>query len=437
MLYVPNGVLTLIKSNIYILADMIIWLIIGYMWLFVHRPFEIWTMLATFRFERLYMIITIACWLASSPKLDVRNRLHIYFGLFILVMIVSWLLSPYQAAGDGVVEYYLKYAVFYIILVTTVRNERDLRVIIAGFLGVTTLWMAHSLREYYCGNKIWAQGINRLVPVGHSYDFNDFAGLIVCSLPFAWLLWHQWTGRWKRILMLGYVIFACFCIVLTGSRMGFAGMMLAGVLASLASPKRWRLLALSPVLFAVLWIFIPENQKDRYYTLFDPNYKSVYGASSIGNYRYSSLETALVLLDERPLLGFGPNCFGQATGQRMMPHNLYGQLLAELGLAGTVAFGLILLGVAQNALEARRIVRSQPELGSLFSHRAVLAMSATVLLLAIMAWGFNFLFWHVWLWFGGFQVCALHCLRNQAKSAALWKTLPFERQSLTFADRGI
>ena len=44
----------------------------------------------------------------------------------------------------------------------------------------------------------------------------------------------------------------------------------------------------------------------------------------------------------------------------------------------------------------------------------VLAMSAAFLLLAVMSWGFNFLYWHVWLWFGAFQVAALRVWKEQA-----------------------
>jgi len=34
--------------------------------------------------------------------------------------------------------------------------------------------------------------------------------------------------------------------------------------------------------------------------------------------------------------------------------------------------------------------------------------------LLFMGWGLHFLFWHVWLWFGAFQVVALSCLQQQA-----------------------
>ena len=47
----------------------------------------------------------------------------------------------------------------------------------------------------------------------------------------------------------------------------------------------------------------------------------------------------------------------------------------------------------------------------------VAAMAAAVLLLAIMGWGFNFFFWHVWLWFGGFRPSLYACLKEQAVRA--------------------
>ena len=393
-----------------------IWLLIGYMWMFIHRPFEIWPVLATLRVERVYMICTIVYWLASRPAFPSGNRLHRYFAAFVLVMLASWFLSPYQEAGNATVMNYLKYAVFYVLLVTSIRNEQDLCKIIAGFVAVMALLMAHSLREYFSGRTAFAQGVRRLLPVGASYDFNDFAGLIVCSLPFAWVLWRHFGGRGQRALVCGYFGLAGYCIVQTGSRMGFVGMVLASMFACLASPKRWQLLALYPVLLAAVWMILPQDRKDRYLTLYDTSPDPNGAVASAGRYRYGGLESALPLFEARPLLGFGPKGFGQARGDGMLPHNLYGQLLAELGIAGTVAFGSILLGISKNALEARRIVRDMGAVDNALPWHTVTGASAAILLLVIMSWGFNFLFWHVWLWFGGFQVVALQCLKRQAES---------------------
>lgn len=395
-----------------------IWLLIGYMWLFIHRPFEVWPWLGAYRIERVYMIFAIVCWFASGRALPRANRLHRYFVGFILVMIVSWLLSPYQAAGEKTVENYLKYAVFYILVVTSVRNGQDLRRILVGFVCIMALLMAHSLREYFCGNFWHAQGIMRMMSVGVTFsDYNDFAGLVVASLPFAWALWREWTTRWRRAILLGYFGMSAYCVVLTASRMGICGLVLAGLLWSLASPKRWRLLALYAVLLAAAWMVLPEKHKNRYLTIVDPSYGGTDAAVSAGNWRYSGFEKGLGLFQERPLFGFGPQTTAEATGAGKMPHNLYGQLLGELGIFGAVAFSLIVLGVAQNTLEARRIARGQSAAEDTLPWRMVVAASAAFLLLLFMGWGFNFLFWHVCLWFGAFQVIALHRLRAEAYGA--------------------
>lgn len=408
-----------------------VWLLIGYMWLFLHRPFEIWTWMATIHVERMYMIVTIVCWFLYRPRFPARNRLQRYLGLFTVVMLTSWWLSPYQAVGDETIENWLKYAVFYGLLVTSIRTEQDVGALVAGYVAVVTLVMAHSLREYFCGRSTYAQGIVRLSCVGNTFDANDFAGLIVCCLPFSWVLWRQWTAWWKRVLLLGHFGLAGCCVMLTGSRMGFIGVILASMLACLASPRRWRLLAIYPVVMAVAWMLLPENRQKRYLTLIDSSYGPASATSSAGNYRLSGFNKALPMFEERSVLGFGPMSFRAVKG--IMPHNLYGQLLAELGTAGAIAFGLLLWGVARNTWEARRIVRAveewqgggsvcpswgeSPGMRALYlAWQTVAAAAAAVLLLAIMGWGFNFLFWHVWLWFGGFQIVALQCLKRQSES---------------------
>jgi O-antigen ligase len=408
-----------------------IWILIGYMWIFVHRPFEIWPILATYRIERVYMIFTVICWLLSGPRFPARNRLNLYFAFFILSMAASWSVSEYQEVGLPTVENELKLAVFFVILLSVVRNVGDLRRILVAYLGIMSLWMLHSLREFhFCGGaRVFAQGFDRLVAVGRSYDFNDYAGVIVCSLPLAWIFWRQRSSRWARFLVLAYFGLCGYCIMLTGSRMGFVGTILATVLACLGSPKRWRLLAAYPVLFAAVWMVLPNNQRERYGTLLGEGHETKNAA--VHDYRYGGFEASLPLFDERPLLGFGPSSFSAATATRLLPHNLYGQVLAELGAAGAISFLLILLGVALNVVEARRIVRdfrqrtatdSEAPTWEEWRHArdvelawdTVVAIGATILLLAIMSWGFNFLYFHVWLWFGGFQIVGLRCLREMA-----------------------
>ena len=391
-----------------------IWLLIGYMWLFIHRPFEIWTAWFPFPVERWYMIFTIICWLFSSPRLPARNWLHFAFGSFILVMLVSWLVSPYFDGGQGAVEIHLRFAVFYVLVVTTVRGEQDLRRIIVGYLAIMALWMRHSVREFFCGNTEWAQGFlhcSRWARVTTSTTSPVSSSV---RLPFAWALRRLWTARWQRLLILGYCGLSAYCIVMTGSRMGFVGLLLSGLLLCLTSSRRWLLLTLFPAAFLVFWSVLPGAQRDRYSTLLGEDHDTKY--SKAGDYRLAGLQASLPMFEERPLLGCGPMAF--LTRNRFLPHNLYGQLLAELGIAGALAFASILGGVARNAVAGGRIARGLPQGDSPLPADTVTAVAAAYVLLAVMSWGFNFLYWHVWMWFGGFQLVALQCLKDQADMAA-------------------
>lgn len=427
-----------------------IWMLIGCIWLFLHRPYEVWTWLAVYHIERAYVIAMVVLWLVRGPSLPRGNRLHACFAAFVLALLASWLTSPCESIGTTSVENYLKCTVFYVVLVTSVRSEDDLRRILAGYLASMAIWMAHCLREYINGSRLWAQGIERLVPVGHSYDFNDFAGLIVCSLPFAWVLWQQWPDTRKRLLLLGYFCLAGYSIMLSGSRMGFVGALVTVLIACLTSRRRWRLVAILPVILFAVWTILPPDRQARYFTLYDPDSGAVNGAErSAGNYRLAGFEAAWPMFCERPLLGYGPMGFLARKG--WMPHNLYGQLLAELGLAGAIAFASLFWGVGCNIVAARRIRIQMSEIGDQGSEfppltsdlrrptsdlawHTVAAVGAAYFVLAIMAWGFNFLYWQVWLWFGGFQVVALQCLYDRAESAGDLPAWPADDEFVASSD---
>ena len=73
-----------------------IWLLGGYMWLFVHRPFEVWPVLGALQIERVYMLVMLVVWLVSPGKGWVPNRIHCAMAFFTLLLTASWLLSPYM-----------------------------------------------------------------------------------------------------------------------------------------------------------------------------------------------------------------------------------------------------------------------------------------------------------------------------------------------------
>jgi O-antigen ligase len=108
--------------------------------------------------------------------------------------------------------------------------------------------------------------------------------------------------------------------------------------------------------------------------------------------------------------------FGKAVGHGFHAHNLYAQLLGEVGTVGIVAFGLVLVCYGINAYRLWRIARSCPWLKASFPSKVSQSITLCTLLMLFMGFGGHTLFRYNWLWFGAFQATALHCMRLNAGS---------------------
>src|SRR4051812_41773534 len=97
-----------------------LYLLIGYMFLFIHRPFEVWPWLGTLHIERVYMISTLLYWaFLQRDKVWVSNRLQYAFAFFWTVFLLAWLLSPFNTPHQQeTVESYLKVIVFYLLVLS-------------------------------------------------------------------------------------------------------------------------------------------------------------------------------------------------------------------------------------------------------------------------------------------------------------------------------
>src|SRR5262249_40609899 len=129
-----------------------LWLLIGYMWLFIHRPFEIIPALGAIRLELLYMLFTGGLWLMYPGNRSIPNPLHPAFFALAGVMIFCCLLSPWADKGFPILDVYLKQMVFYVVLVTVVREEGGLKRVCQAFAVIMTVYMLHSLVDFARGN---------------------------------------------------------------------------------------------------------------------------------------------------------------------------------------------------------------------------------------------------------------------------------------------
>lgn len=403
-----------------------IWMLGGYMWLFVHRPFEVWPALGDLQIERAYMVLMVVFWAVQPNKGWLTNRLHGALVFFTLVLTAAWMASPFMAAKGcmDAVENYYKVIVFYVLVVTSVRDEAGLRKLILLFHAAVGLYMLHSLWEYHNGRCMWRMGISRMVGVDTSFmDPNAFASTLVLALAMTLPFWATKPSYGMRTLLLGFTAVACLCILLTGSRAGFMALGLCALLGLMATGRvktAVLLLVLGVVTAPLAFVALPAELQDRYLTIIDPSYGPA-NAQQSAEGRVNGLVKGYEAWSTSPLLGHGPGSFQLATGSDIQAHNVYGQVISELGALGAAALVGLVACYLLNWWEAHRRLRQDPDEWHSFAFHVARAVAlAAVLLLFLGIAGHNLLRYQ-WVWFAAFQAIALHCIRvRQAAASEAW-----------------
>jgi len=392
------------------------WLLVGYMFLFIHRPFELWPMLGEFHVERIYILGVIVAWAMWPGKRWIPNPQHVAYFAFAIAVVLCWAMSPWADDGQVVVENWFKVLVFYVLLVTSASDEKALKRLVAGFLLVMAVYMLHSLREFVGGRYTFRMGIVRMIGVDSSLgDPNSFGASIVFALPFVRAFWLSFRSAGVRTALLGYLGLSVGCILLTGSRSSLLGLGIWWAWVIVRSRHRWLGIVAAAIVAPALFLALPESLQTRFETIVDPEVGPE-SARVSGEGRLEGFYKGMDLFAANPATGIGPGSWRPATRSKLESHNLYGQVCGEMGLTGVLTFTVILTCFAANLLWMRRARKSDPAGPEAFEHQVASAVAVSVFLLLFMGnFGHN-LFRHNWLWFGGFLIIARHVVATRLRA---------------------
>lgn len=389
-------------------------LILGYIYLALHRPMEIWPVLEPYRIELAYFALLCATWIIAHKRITFDLPQFAIAGMGFAVGL-AWISSPWSEYGAIAVKNYTLVIVFALILATTLRDERGIRVVVATFLAVMAIYMIHSLREYILGRHTYRMGISRLIGVDTSLgDPNSFGASIVYSLPFVRYLWLAWPNGWRRRSLVAYVLLAVTCIGLTGSRSAMVGLVAWGMLTAwLTGRHRVPLMAFGCVAAVIGFAMLPAELQNRFTTIIDPSVGPE-NARESGRGRIEGFFIGCDLWTRFPITGVGPGAWLPASGRTIESHNLYGQLLGELGTIGVASFGLMVLALYRGIRKLLRVIREtacDPRSEPLFHLGHAIAI-ATMLLLFEGLFGHN-LYRYNFVWGCAFTSVALRSYRQQ------------------------
>lgn len=441
----------------------LMYMLAGYLFLMIFRPYEYWPELGAWRIERVYMLCFIAAVFVSKKKKFISSPLNGSVILIAIVFFISGLFSPSWDNSWKTIEEYYKVIIFYFVAIMSVNNEKEYRFLLFSFIVVMFLYVGKSTWEFLLnGRYVWRMGIKRLVGLDTTYGApNSFAASICYSLPLLWaLIISKPLNSLMRWGLWSYGILAIVAIILTGSRSGMFTALLFFFLLFSGSSKKLGFAIFLILLLVVIWYFMPVDLQDRFLSAFMEDVGPA-SAQVSGEGRLIGFQQGLRLFASHPVLGIGPGNFplGWATG--MNAHNLFGQLLGELGISGVVSVGLMLLlivlknrgiiiamrklyksEIEQNAIfgdkpkyvEKNRYysknmndVHSRKSINGVLSHlflfqdhirmysNVSVANMHTLILVIFKGWGDHNLYRYTWLWLAALTVLNAHFFSQEIK----------------------
>jgi O-antigen ligase len=288
------------------------------------------------------LIFAINVLVRSPLSLGPGRQVAISYGVFLVIVVIQvpFAMDP-VAAWDMFNDAVLKQAIFVFFVAVLLRSPRHVALFIATYL-FALLWIyQEAVRGLITGNLVWYnQGIMRLHGGVDRYRHPNGLGLAGLScLPLLYYMRRVWRRRWMQLAILLCLVLAVLCIVYSGSRTGYVGVVAVLLVIWVTSRHKVRNLLLIVVFALLASVAMPEQYLKRFETI---GGEEIEGASQ--DARILLMRDAWGIFLQYPY-GIGVDSFifvrltkyGNERGRQDV-HNLYLQILTHLGIQGLIAF---------------------------------------------------------------------------------------------------
>jgi probable O-glycosylation ligase (exosortase A-associated) len=248
---------------------------------------------------------------------------------YLLWVILSTLFSPQPERGQPYIEFLAKIVLPFIAGVTLIRTYLQIQLLLWVILG-SCAFLAYEANLAYLNGFDFANGAFLLM------DNNSFSILMVTSFGLAIVFGLEEQVAWRQFLCFGIAAAMAHVPMLSMSRGGMVGTLIAAVTAALVVPKTRRTwMMMIAAIFVASILAGPSVVKE-----FDSSFKQ-------GEERDASAQSRLDLWRDcadatlkHPLLGVGTEHWGiyahenYGWPRNKEAHSLWFQTAAELGIPG-------------------------------------------------------------------------------------------------------
>lgn len=276
---------------------------------------------------------------------NIENKL---ITLFFIIIILSGIFAFRPTSSWDDLSQFVNWFLLYFLVINIVNTERRLFIFIL-------LYMIFNFKMSQHGFFSWSSrgfSFTNWGLVGAAGWFRNSGEFAIQMLIFGALsaafvvaLREKW-GRYKKLFFYFMPFTAAMSVIGSSSRGAQLALLVMGVWVLLKARTGFKALVVVVVISVALFHFLPEEQKQRFYSM---------GDDKTSTQRLFYWEAGIKFMQDHPLLGVGYGNWSdyyiyalpQATAEGMISvsHNIFVQAGAELGYTGLICFIFMILFV--------------------------------------------------------------------------------------------
>lgn len=335
------------------------------------------------------------------------DKVNKYFWIFIGTIAVSFMVSwDYKFSWDVKLYDFIKVLALYIMLLLAIKDTDDIKIFVWSFVILFTYLAYEPVYGFLSGTG----GAREMYGNIYVAEFGILAGHVALSnnmnqmLPIALFLIPSIQNRLLKIAASIPVFMFIAAIIGSRSRGGAAGLVMLGIMLVYFSKNRVKNAIVVGTLVVALFAY--SGTLTSTFERID---------KSEAESRFGGLTNGIEMVLKGNLLGVGPGCYLLARQKYfnfyMESHNIYGQLIGDLGIPGTIAWFFLIRQIFRNLLKSRR------ELSAISRENDFLFNLTTGLMISLIqrlfvSLGSHGLYYFYWYVMAVLSVAILKCVEN-------------------------
>lgn len=316
---------------------------------------------------------------------------------------------------------FIRCVLIFVVLVNVVRTEMRLKGLLMLALA-TGIWLSMGTINDYRLGLMTVEGYRAGGRGGGGIfgNSNDMALFLVTLVPIAVALALGTRGKMRKSLLAGCAILMVAGIVLTYSRGGFVGLLVAlGFLALKVGRRRRVAVFIGVFVMVAIFLSLMPSYALRLASILIPSLDPV-GSSEA---RSGELLRSLYVAARHPLLGIGMGNYASEMSYRgLVTHNSYTQVAAEMGAAALVCYTMFIVTPFKKLGQIARETFST-RVNSHFYYLAVGLQASLVGYMVCSFFASVAYLWHVY-YLVGYAVCLRRLYESETGKAVVVEKQP-------------